>query len=294
MFNEFGERTLRVSDVFYSITGEGPLAGVPSVFVKLFGCNFTCRGFSNPSYLTIPYSGLEDKTQFKSEMGCDSMYAWHPAYKNASKVYTISELAQAIVNVLPEIHSYDGVPHMPILAMTGGEPTIHQSGIAELLEHPLIQNFSKLLIETNAALDLKPRFIRSLTAWLLDGEVKRDLIWACSPKLKASGEPQERAIRPTIICDQRGVDSMQYLKFVSDGSEESFDEIRYVFDKYNTELKANDLTPIDPFAIYVMSAGSTLEQQLTSQKVVAAMCLKYGFNFCARVQCYVFGTAVGT
>ena len=35
---------LKISELFYSIQGEGKYMGVPSVFLRTYGCNFTCGG----------------------------------------------------------------------------------------------------------------------------------------------------------------------------------------------------------------------------------------------------------
>ena len=36
---------IRYTEAFYSIQGEGRFTGVPSVFLRMYGCNFTCPKF---------------------------------------------------------------------------------------------------------------------------------------------------------------------------------------------------------------------------------------------------------
>ena len=60
---------IKVAEIFYSIQGEGRFMGVPSVFLRTFGCNFKCEGFGMPQVEAgacgVPlaatnYSAMED------------------------------------------------------------------------------------------------------------------------------------------------------------------------------------------------------------------------------------------
>ena len=74
---------MRISEIFYSIQGEGRLLGVPSVFVRASGCNLRCRW-------------------------CDTPYtSWKPEGKN-----------WIVKNILGEVAKYPA-RHVVI---TGGEP----------------------------------------------------------------------------------------------------------------------------------------------------------------------------
>src|SRR3954470_9597074 len=81
-----------ISEVFYSIQGEGQLTGVPSVFIRTSGCNLRCSW-------------------------CDTPYAsWQP---EGEEVALDALVERALV--YPARH----------FVLTGGEPMIAK-GIAEL------------------------------------------------------------------------------------------------------------------------------------------------------------------
>ncbi len=109
--------TIPVSEIFYSIQGEGKYAGNPSVFIRVGGCNLTCPGFS--------------------EKGCDSFYAVDRKYKNEWQNLIIEEIKK-------EIKQY--LKFNPDLVITGGEPGLYFDKL-----YPLIEWFSgNITIETNA------------------------------------------------------------------------------------------------------------------------------------------------
>jgi 7-carboxy-7-deazaguanine synthase len=76
---------VKISEIFYSIQGEGALLGVPSVFVRTSGCNLRCKW-------------------------CDTPYtSWQPE----GKEMTVAEIAQSVAGY-PATH----------VVVTGGEPMI--------------------------------------------------------------------------------------------------------------------------------------------------------------------------
>lgn len=50
--------SLRISEIFYSIQGEGTLVGVPSVFVRVSGCNLRCTWCDTPYTSWAPEGAL--------------------------------------------------------------------------------------------------------------------------------------------------------------------------------------------------------------------------------------------
>src|SRR3954466_11415865 len=64
---------MRIAEIFYSIQGEGRLAGVPSVFIRTSGCNLRCV------WCDTPYTSWEPEGQEKTLDGIVAEAKSYPA-----------------------------------------------------------------------------------------------------------------------------------------------------------------------------------------------------------------------
>lgn len=110
---------LLVTSFFRTIQGEGPLAGYPSVFLRLAGCNFGA------------------KTPSGSCSWCDTNFQFDKATQ-----YDAASLLQTLTN-LP------GYSPQDILVVTGGEPTLQHNLLAFIKLVNELSAFSKVQLETN-------------------------------------------------------------------------------------------------------------------------------------------------
>jgi len=112
---------MKISEIFYSIQGEGPCAGIPTVFVRTFGCNLRC-------------------------LWCDTKYA---------VVGEISDTAYKVMTeeeIIEEIQKHPQTNHVCI---TGGEPLIQD--LSRLVEM-LVKSKYFVYIETNGTIQPTIRF----------------------------------------------------------------------------------------------------------------------------------------
>ena len=119
---------IKVAELFYSIQGEGRYMGVPSIFLRTFGCNFTCAGFGMPrGELSTEAKEIADIAHMFTKYedlplvstGCDSYASWDVAFKNLSPMLTTDAIAERITEILPYKEWRD--EH---LVITGGEPLL--------------------------------------------------------------------------------------------------------------------------------------------------------------------------
>lgn len=111
---------LPINELFYSLQGEGKLAGVPSVFIRTSGCNLRC-------------------------WFCDS---YHTSWEPQGSWLTVDD-------IIDEVQSREDAEHV---VLTGGEPLIHEES-ADLLDQLSVLGYHTT-VETNgtiyrdAAIDL--------------------------------------------------------------------------------------------------------------------------------------------
>lgn len=278
---------IKVSELFYSIQGEGRFMGVPSVFLRTFGCNFTCSGFGMPKgelsdERDIIAQYADQYKDYKSlplvTTGCDSYASWDVRFKHLSPLLSIDGIVDAILRMLP--HGKWTSEH---LVITGGEPLLGwQRAYPDLLSHPDMVNLEELTFETNGTQELTPKFSEYLKTHWRKGWDR--LTFSVSPKLSVSGEKWEEAICPEIIKQYQD-HGYVYLKFVV-ADEKDAAEAAMAVECY----RDNGFTG----PVYLMPVGGVESVYAMNNKNVALMAMKKGWRYSDRLQVPLFKNEWGT
>ena len=260
--------------------------GVPSIFLRTFGCNFTCAGFGMPrGELSTEAKEIADIAHMFTKYedlplvstGCDSYASWDVAFKNLSPMLTTDAIAERITEILPYKEWRD--EH---LVITGGEPLLGwQRAYPELLSHPKMQSLTEITFETNGTQPLSPDFKSYLQDW---NKVGREITFSVSAKLPCSGEKWEDAIRPEVVCEYEEVGTA-YLKFVIATEQDADDAMRAV-----EEYRAFGFTG----HVYLMPVGGVESVYALNNKTVALLAMKHGLRYSDRLQVPLFKNEWGT
>jgi organic radical activating enzyme len=279
---------IKIAELFYSIQGEGRYMGVPSVFLRTFGCNFKCAGFGMPKgELSNEANNIDPSkyTEYGSlplvSTGCDSYASWDPRFKHLSPVLSTDAIADAIVDTLPYKEWRD--EH---LVITGGEPLLGwQKAYPDLLEHPKMQSLKELTFETNGTQLITDEFDEYLfQEWTRFGRDYGNITFSVSPKLSISGEKWEDAIRPEVV-QQYQLLGNTYLKFVV-ATKEDAEEAEQAVNEYRKSGFGG--------AVYIMPCGGTEEMYSLNNRSVAELAMKKGWRYSDRLQIPLFKNAWGT
>jgi len=281
---------IKIAELFYSIQGEGRYMGVPSVFLRTFGCNFKCAGFGMPrgemsheaTDIAATHTMIESFQKYEDlplvSTGCDSYASWHPDFKDLSPMLTSEAIADRIMEILPQDHWKD--EH---LVITGGEPLLGwQRAYPDLINNPKMRDLKEITFETNGTQKLTPEFKEYLRKW--NSVVGRELTFSVSAKLPCSGEKWEEAILPEVVCEYEKVGTA-YLKFVI-ATEQDFADAECAIAAYRSAgFKGH---------VYLMPVGGVESVYAMNNKNVAILAMKNGLRYSDRLQVPLFKNEWGT
>ncbi|GAA8815861.1 7-carboxy-7-deazaguanine synthase QueE [Helicobacter pylori] len=238
---------LPVVESFFSLQGEGKRIGKPSLFLRLGGCNFSCKGFNC-------------KTILHDEIltGCDSLYAVHPKFKETWDYYNEPKsLIERLENLAPNYKHFDFI-------LTGGEPSLYFNNpiLISVLEH-FYHKKIPLFVESNGSIffEFSP--------------ILKELHFTLSVKLSFSLEKESKRINLKALQNILNNAKSVHFKFVleSKNATQSIIEIKNLLKQL--PLKNNE--------IFLMPLGATNKELDKNLKTLALLALEHGFNLSDRL-----------
>lgn len=281
---------IKISEIFYSAQGEGRFVGVPSVFLRTFGCNFTCSGFGcEPGQKSTEADDVAKNVHLYKDFnslplvntGCDSYASWHPAFKELSPNLDTGEIVRRMLALTPNHHWLQNNGNDVHLVITGGEPLLGwQRAYQDLLSHPGMADLENITFETNGTQKLQPGFADYLAQW---NKVGRELTFSVSAKLSASGERWEDAICPDVVASYQELGTV-YLKFVVE-TEEHFAEVNRAV----AQFRSGGFQGV----VYVMPQGGVVMPYAQNRVRVADWAVSQGYYYSPRLHVDLWGNGWG-
>ena len=288
---------LRYSEAFYSVQGEGQYVGVPSVFLRTFGCNFRCQNFGldrnrpkeryNPEVAKLIEAGIHETTERFEDLplvhtGCDTYASIYPEFKHFNMLRSIDEVVEHLLSLLPNGNWVQPNGQDIHLILTGGEPLLAwQRLYVDLFEHPDMKDLKNVTFETNTTQFLHPDFRD-----YLGSRARFKTTFSCSPKLSVSGESWESAIKPDVAANYASIiGADMYFKFVVADAEDVAEVDRAVEQYRNIGVNV---------PVYLMPLGGRSEGYTLTVQEVAKLAMEKGYRFSPRLHISLFGNAWGT
>jgi organic radical activating enzyme len=292
---------LKVSEIFYSAQGEGRFVGVPSVFLRTFGCNFTCSGFGcSPGVKSTEADEVAKNVQLYKDFnslplvntGCDSYASWHPAFKDLSPTLNTGEVVDNMLALTPNHQWIQSNGNDVHLVITGGEPLLGwQRTYEELLSRSSMADLQNLTFETNGTQKLLPSFRQYLLNWTLNSKLNskgerrtyNNLTFSVSAKLSASGERWEDAIKPEVVKEYQAYGTV-FFKFVVEKPSD--------FDEVDRAVKAYRDAGIFGI-VYVMPVGGVVNVYDGNKFSIADEAMLRGYYYSPRLHVDLWGNSWG-
>lgn len=255
-------------DIPGTIQGEGKQAGMPSLFLRLAGCNLRCMWELPNGEISI----------------CDTSHA---------SFNTESGTREHINNVAKKIIS--NLDNIPLLIISGGEPLLQADALKAMLEIVKTEKPGlQISIETNGTI-FNPDLTELVNFFSLSPKLKNALPTVQKTKkvgviLPADPDNYKKlqinipAIQSYLdLCKSSHEKDFQ-LKFVI-GSENEVEEINSQYLNHLKEWKNED--------IVLMPLGSTPEELAHTRLMTMKSAIKYGYRYTPRLQVTYFRGKAG-
>lgn len=249
-----------------TVQGEGKLAGVPSLFIRLASCNLRCMW-------TLPNGKL---------CHCDTSYAsFNP--KNSSS-WDVQDIVDTVRN---------NIDQMNHIVITGGEPLLQKEPLAVLCKELKKQLNVHITIETNGTIfdenvakhvdlaSISPKLKNSNPS--VSKTDQMDIRYTGPFKYHQETRKQIDVIQSWINSSAKHNNEFQ-LKFVVANNKEE-DEIKSEYLLNLTDFEKND--------IILMPLGTNNEELEQTTTTALKMAINNGWRFTPRVHIDLFGCKSG-
>ena len=288
---------LKVAEVFHSLQGEGLYIGVPSVFLRTFGCNFKCAGFgmpkgelsTEPDEIAVNFLEKNPEANYTelplALTGCDSYASWHPKFKSMSPMMDVDK----VIDEMERTRRMDsGIPTNlggTHLVITGGEPLLGwQRAYPELLTKAREVGYKQITFETNGTQEITEDFANYMLTEQIKSDVQHRFTFSVSPKLPISGEAITDALKPEIVASYQKYGTV-YLKFVVAQESDMRDVMMFVNQYKECGWHGE---------VYLMPCGGDTELYNLNAPEVAKLAMTYGMRYSPRLQVDLWKNAWGT
>ncbi len=249
---------LLVSEIFESHQGEGRSSGEVAKFLRLGGCNLTCR------WCDTPYTWLFTERQLRQHNG-DKIYDSKHELRRWSFIEILRKL-DSLRKPSKDIH--------PLIVVTGGEPLLQAERLTGLIR----------LI--NAGLTFR-RFEIETAGTIAPGELARsrydNISFNVSLKLASSGNSiEKRRVAEAILALANCKSTFKFV-VTREHFAEDLAEIEQIRQEYS----------LYPDSIWLMPEGTTQLDQVSGIQALMPEALKRGYNVSSRLHVLAYGNERG-
>ena len=257
-----------IIESFISIQGEGLRTGRPTLFIRLSGCNLRCVFRNSAGKVTSC---------------CDTPYASFEGSLAEGK-YTDDDVIKMLTNN----------PQVKDVVITGGEPLLNQTSLAQFIKKLREVRDFTLTIETNGTIVPSEYLLEQVD------------LWSTSPKLASSTPTVKDGKKYGVTEAQCKYHNMHriniialatmlseghdcQLKFVYTGSEciEEINEISSEITDYQTNHNM-DVVNVNDY-IMLMPEGITSKAIIGKSDEVVNVCIEHGWTYTSRMHILIWG-----